>query len=97
MNPRIVRILGSVLLVLGFASALMRTQLDMDTVLTSWMGGAQPWAGIAMGIVGLGLVVLGNRLMRARAERLERLEDAEMFQTAERAPRPTGRERARTS
>ena len=74
MNPRIIRVLGSVMLVLGFGSALMRTQLDMDTILTSWMGGAQPVSGIVMGLVGIALVTVGNRLMAARAERLETLE-----------------------
>lgn len=74
MNPRLIRVLGSAMLVLGFASAIMRTQLDMDTVLTSWMGGAQPLSGIAMGVVGLFVMLLGNRLMAARAERLDSLE-----------------------
>ena len=80
MNPRIIRVLGSAMLVLGFASAIMRTQLDMDTVLTSWMGGAQPFSGIAMGVVGLGVMVLGNRLMKAREERLDRLESVESLE-----------------
>lgn len=77
MNPRLIRVLGSAMLVLGFASAIMRTQLDMDTVFTSWMGGAQPISGIVMGVVGLFVMLLGNRLMAARADRLERLESSE--------------------
>ncbi len=67
MNPRIVRALGAALLVLGFGSALMRTRLDMDTVLTAWMGSAQPWSGIGMGIAGAVVFAIGVRLMAARA------------------------------
>jgi glutamate mutase epsilon subunit len=67
-NWRWVRLLGSVLTVLGFGSAIMRTKLNMDTVLTQWMGGAQPVSGIAMGVIGLAVAYLAIRKMREAAE-----------------------------
>ncbi|MBB2893242.1 hypothetical protein [Flexivirga oryzae] len=58
----LVRAVGWTLAVLGFGSAYLRTQLNMDTVLTTWMGHDQPTSGIVMGIVGLAVVVLASRL-----------------------------------
>jgi uncharacterized membrane protein len=67
---RIVRVIGFVLVVLGFGSAYMRTQLDMDTALTAWMGSAQPVSGIIMGLVGVVLVIVAFRaLARAASAR----------------------------
>ncbi|NHA67708.1 hypothetical protein [Phycicoccus flavus] len=66
MNPRIIRAIGSALVVLGFGSPFMR-QAGFDTVLTAWMGPAQPWSGICMGVVGLVLAVVGTRWMNAAA------------------------------
>ncbi|MFN8099722.1 MAG: hypothetical protein U0Q21_15695 [Dermatophilaceae bacterium] len=74
MNPRIIRSLGTVLIVLGFGSAFARTKLGIDTVLTNWMGSEQPLSGIIMGAVGLVLFVVGLKLMQARDARLEALE-----------------------
>ena len=65
---KMVRILGSVLIVLGFGSAVMRTKLDMDTVLTQWMGGAQPYSGIAMGVVGIAIFALAMYLRKQTEE-----------------------------
>ena len=63
---RIVRILGSVLVVLGFGSIVMRSTLNMDTILTAWMGGTQPVSGIIMGVVGIGVFSLAvNRMKQA--------------------------------
>lgn len=73
MNPRIIRSLGTVLIVLGFGSAFARTKLGIDTVLTNWMGSEQPLSGIIMGAVGLVLFVVGLKLMQARDARLEAL------------------------
>ena len=53
MSPlRVLRFIGWVLVVLGVGSAIMRTTMNMDTVLTNWMGAWQPWSGIAMAVVG---------------------------------------------
>ena len=43
---------------LGFGSAVMRTTMNMDTVLTQWMGGAQPVSGIIMGVIGIAVIVV---------------------------------------
>lgn len=60
--------LGAALVVLGFGSIVMRATLDMDTILTAWMGGAQPVSGIIMGIVGIGVFVLAvNKMKQAAA------------------------------
>lgn len=58
----VVRALGWTLIVLGFGSSYLRTQLDVDTVLTVWMGSAQPASGVAMGVVGLGVMAFAHRV-----------------------------------
>ncbi|MBK6885153.1 MAG: hypothetical protein IPH03_00980 [Tetrasphaera sp.] len=74
MNPRLVRGLGTALIILGFGSAFARTRLGIDTVLTTWMGSAQPVSGIVMGAIGLVLFGVGVKLMQARDARLEALD-----------------------
>ncbi len=74
MNPRIIRGLGTFLIILGFGSAFARTKLGIDTVLTNWMGSSQPVSGIIMGVVGVVLFAVGLKLMQARDARLEALE-----------------------
>lgn len=66
-NP--LRALGLTMVVLGFGSAYLRTQMGVDTALTTWMAPAQPYAGIVMGLIGLAIVGLAVR--RARLHPVE--------------------------
>ncbi|MDD1386009.1 hypothetical protein [Curtobacterium poinsettiae] len=68
---RILRIVGWIFVALGFGSMILRTWFNADTPFTMWMGGAQPYSGAAMGVVGVVIVLVAvsaRRRIVARAE-----------------------------
>jgi uncharacterized membrane protein len=67
---RVLRVVGWVLVALGFGSTILRTFFNADTPFTLWMGGAQPYSGIAMGVVGLVVVVVAISARRRRTDRV---------------------------
>jgi len=67
---KILRFVGWALIALGTGSAIMRTQMDMDTILTNWMGQWQPWSGIIMAVTGAVCVTIAI-LGRAKSAQTE--------------------------
>jgi hypothetical protein len=57
-------LIGVLAIIQGFGSAIAKIFFDRPTfgILTKWAGDYQPYAGICIGLAGIGLVALGERL-----------------------------------